>query len=111
MSDSSHIFKLKLPNGAEVHIEGTEKFVSERYSDIRTAAVTLFNREAARTSKEDALDRMLGNVPTEPMPAEAVQMLPGAHGSVGPSATKSPVGQPSPAQPLGSQTSVGGADK
>ena len=59
MSESTHVFKLKLPNGAEVHIEGEKEFVTAGYADIRAAAVTLFNREASRTSREEAMTRLL----------------------------------------------------
>lgn len=58
MSEHHH-FRLKLPNGAEVDFGGDKDFVAQVYRDTKTAAVTLFNREASLTSTREAVDRLM----------------------------------------------------
>ena len=61
MAEHHHHFKLKLPNGAEVDFGGDKDFVTEVYRDTKSAAVSLFNREAARTSKDAVANRLLAS--------------------------------------------------
>ena len=79
MSDKPHVFKLKLPNGFEVDIQGDKDFVSAGYGDFKTAAVELFNREAARTSVEDAAAKLMGEKTQAPeVQSTPAQALPAA---------------------------------
>jgi hypothetical protein len=71
------VFKLKLPNGLEVEYRGDKDYVTSGYGDIKSAAAELFNREAGRTSREQAMDKLLGAMPTPPaIPADAAQSAP-----------------------------------
>ena len=75
---SQHVFKLKLPNGLEVEIQGDKDFVSGGYGDIKAAATELFNREAGRSSKEAAFDKLLGEPRPTPEVVVPVQTTPAA---------------------------------
>jgi hypothetical protein len=85
MADQHH-FKLKLPNGAEVDFAGDREFVAEVYRDTKAAALTLFNREASKTSKDAAMERLVGGTPLgEVLPgnAQPAPALPNLAGSAG----------------------------
>jgi hypothetical protein len=71
-----HHFKLKLPNGAEVDFGGDREFVTEVYHDTKSAAIALFNREAAKTSREEAMDRLFDGAPPTELPEAAPPVPP-----------------------------------
>jgi len=60
MSGKNHIFKLRTPNGWEVELQGDKDYVEDIYGEFKAGAIAVFNREVARTSRDEALDKLLG---------------------------------------------------
>jgi hypothetical protein len=96
-----HHFRLKLPNGAEVDFGGDKEFVTEVYRDTKAAAVTLFNKEASRSSPDATIGRLLNPTdgqqqlfPIGPPQAALLEGQPTT--SVPPVATSTPAATPNP---------------